>query len=518
LKRAGLFALMIVLGTMWSSSRAAAAELEWHSEQPVAAGIGVPVALGKVGGMAFWSPNKGVLVTAGTGGTPAGVYAYDGSGWYLYSTVCGGEGGIAISGPDEFWTISNYGEAQEGEPREGELDRTLCHFANGQVVGSYAEPVGSTEAYAVMNAAACEGPADCWFAGNTPLGGSANKDPFHLHWDGASITAIPSQLSLEPEVAPMPGNAEGLAFTRGRLFESASKAPFLREVSLASPARFLPIEPPAGTPGPFVLSSEPFQQELWAGSHTGAVLHFDGIGFETVPTESPIFEGETFVGGLINSIGAEPGTEAAWLGGGSEAEAEVRRVTADGSLGPILHLPGPAEELNPKGPAEDIVCPATNQCWMVTSKGWLFHLGGPPAEGVNTDPAMHRLITSRPQDPSSRTLPEAELPPDDSGEVETHKSLGEEKLEPFPEERPAKSCDYDVKQKLIGKQVLQLSFKLRVRCHVQLKAKYRKKVVAKTPLLTLGKGPHKLQLKLDPKRWPTGVDFQVHPVEKKSSK
>lgn len=488
---------------------------DWHSEQPVAAGIGVPVSLGKVGGMAFWSPNKGVLVTGGIGTTPPGVYAYDGSGWYLYSTVCAGRqgGGIAISGPDEFWTIADYGEHQEGinGAESAESDRTLCHFANGEVVASYAEPAASPDAFEEMSAAACEGPTNCWFGGVAAPQSAPNQDPFHLHWNGEAPIPVPSRTFPEPEVAQMPGNVESLAFAQGRLFETASQAPYLREITLGDPRRFLSAEPLAGTSGPFVLSTDPLQQQLWAASRSGAVLHLGPGGFETLTTETPVFDE---LGGIA-AIGAEPGTQTAWLGGGFDA-AEVRRVNVDGTLGPSVQLPQPSEELNPKGRAEHIVCPASNQCWMVTEKGWLFHLGGPPAEGVNTDPLMHRLITSRPKDASSRTLVPAGLPPDDSGETELRK-VPNERVEPFPEPRPRKSIVYDVHQKMLGKLVLELSFKLRARAHVQLLAKYHGKVVAKTPQLTLGKGPHKLHLKLDPKRWPTGLAFPVHAVKKRSS-
>lgn len=513
-----MVALAALAGTPW----AGAAEPEWHSEQPVAAGIDVPVALGEVSAMAFWSPNKGVLVTSGTGGTPAGVYAYDGSGWYLYSTVCasGHEGGgIAISGPDEFWTIADYGEPQEGigASETAERNRTLCHFAEGKVVASYAEPAASAEAFEKMSAAACAGPADCWFGGVELRQPAPNRDPFHLHWDGEAPVAVPSRTLSEPEVRSMPGDVQGLEFAQGRLFEAVSAAPYLREVSPADPRRFLSVEPLGEITGPFVLSTDPLQQQLWAGNRAGAVLRLGSAGFETVTVDPNIFAGiEGQPGFGIQAIGAEPGSEAAWLGGGFD-DAEVRRVNADGTLGPIVELPQPSEELNPKGAAKHIVCPASNQCWMVTENGWLFHLGGPPAEGVNTDPLMHRLITTRPKDASSRTFIPAGLPEDNSGETEPIKTVPQQ-IEPFPEHRPRRSIVYAVHQKMVAKLVLQLSFKLRARAHVRLQAKYHGKVVAKTPRLTLGKGPHKLHLKLDPKRWPTGLDFQVHAVGKRSPK
>jgi hypothetical protein len=364
-----------------------------------------------------------------------------------------------------------------------------------------------------MKAAACSGPADCWFGGNV-LDGSPNQDPFHLHWDGSSITPVPSTKVREPEVASLPGGVESLAFAEGRLFESATAAPYLREVTLANPRRYLPIEP-LTSEGPFVLSTEPFQQRLWAGSETGAVLHLGAGGFEELPTAAPTFEGE---GGRIRAIGAEPETEAAWLGGGAgNAGAEVRQVGTDGSLGPIVDLPSAAEGLNPKGPVSHIFCPAAEQCWMTTELGWLFHLGGPPTEGVNTDPLMHRLITTRPKDASSRTFVAAGLPPDDSGEVESSR-VPPIVHEPFPQPHKRPPLVVKIKQSLIDKTILQMAFTLRGKAHVQLIAKYHRSVVAKTPRLTLDKGRHRLRLHLDPKRWPTSLKFPVHAVGKPKSK
>ncbi|HEY0279069.1 MAG TPA: hypothetical protein VGC32_12450 [Solirubrobacterales bacterium] len=515
MKRAfSIASLLVALALLLAAPGAGAAEPEWHSEQPVAAGIDVPVPLGQIGGMAFWSPNKGVLITAGNSGMPAGVYAYDGSGWYLYSTVCGGlEGDIAISGPDEFWTISEYGEAQEGIQSDGarERSRTLCHFANGEVVKSYAEPA-VTGFYLPMSTAACEEPADCWFAGEAFPDTDPNEDPFHLHWDGNSVTPVPSMTASEPGVASMPGNAEGLAFAQGRLFEAAGKAPFLREVSLVDPQRFLPVETPIGADGPYVLSTDPFQQELWAGSEAGAVIRLGVAGFETVLPPGAHFERSSE---LISAIGVEPDTGSAWVAGGEE---EVRDVTVEGGLGPAVHLPQAAEELNGYGNVSSLECPGPGQCWAATESGWLFHFGGTPAEGVNTDPLMHRLITFRPSDASSRhSLVEAGLPPDDSGELESKKEEPHFRTE-FPGTRKPKRLVTDIKQKVIDKTVLQLAFTLHGKAHVRLLAKHHKAVVAKTAPLTMAKGRHKLHLRLDPKRWPTSLDFQVHAVAKTSAR
>src|SRR4029077_9133866 len=99
----------------------------WHSAQPVTGGVEVPTTIGEIGDIEFWAPNRGMLITAGNEGIAAGLFAYDGTGWYRYSTVCGGhEGRIAYAGPNDFWTISDQQAGQEtgaAPPRH----ISLCH-------------------------------------------------------------------------------------------------------------------------------------------------------------------------------------------------------------------------------------------------------------------------------------------------------------------------------------------------------------------------------------------------------
>ena len=72
-----------------------------------------PTALGDVGDIAFWAPNRGLLITAGNAFVPAGLYAYDGVSWHQLSNVCGAsDGRVAWAGPDEFWTISDQRPGQ----------------------------------------------------------------------------------------------------------------------------------------------------------------------------------------------------------------------------------------------------------------------------------------------------------------------------------------------------------------------------------------------------------------------
>lgn len=517
-RRLLIVAAAVVLCSFALAPLARAAESEWHSETPVAAGISVPAPLGEVGDIKFWAPNRGVLITAGSKGMPAGVYAYDGTSWHLYSTVCGGhEGSIAWAGPDEFWTVSDYAIAQEGnQSQKLEMARTLCHFKNGEVIASYAEPLGTATTYQKMNAAACFGPSDCWFAGK-PLPESApNSGPFHLHWNGSSLTAVPSLIEPQPLIEDPAGTVTDLSFLDGVTYESASASPFLREANLLRPQVFSSVSLPAGATGPFGLAGDGGQ--LWAISRNGSsALRSIGGGFELVSLQRPL--GSILIPETERAVlAAEPNGAAAWVGGAKSGPggeiATVTRVSADGSVSPTITLPDPSEEIGPKGAAGAIACPSLGQCWLATTKGWLFHLGG-SLEG-DTDPAMHALITFRPADNSTRTFVPAGLPEDNSGETEAAKKGEELAREPFPHHRKARPLVTKVRQKIIGETVLELSFRLHARAHVQLLAKLHRKVVAKTPKLTLNVGPHRLRLRLDPKRWPTGLDFQVHPAGKRA--
>jgi hypothetical protein len=268
--------------------------------------------------------------------------------------------------------------------------------------------------------------------------------------------------------------------------------------------------------------------ELWAlsgavESSAGTVTMLrseDGESFVQVPLSG----GSLQTGDVVDGFAAEPGVDSAWASfahGGtvSTGPARLARIHRNGSVDDEVSLPLPEEELNPKGRAGPIACPAAGQCWMATSEGWLFHLGGPPAEGPDTDPAMHVLITSRPCDDACRSGIGVGLPEDDSGaepgtqlfplvEPYEHLPTGGHKAHPLYNH---------LKQKVIDNTILQLTFDLHARAHVQLIAKERKKVVAKTPRMTLEKGHQRLRLRLDPKHWPTHLSFQVHRVAKKKA-
>jgi hypothetical protein len=539
-----------ILGLLLAAALAAApaSAEEWRSEQPVAPGLGVPVELGEVGDVEFWGPNRGLLITAGNGGVQAGLFAYDGTGWYRYSTVCGGhQGRIAWAGPDEFWTISDQQRGQETSSAPPYQHISLCHFKGGAVVASYAKPLGVPGSYLPMSAAACSGPNDCWFGGGR-LPGTVNDGAFHLHWDGSSLTEVPSLTEVQPQIADPGRSVTSLAFFGGGLYEGVraqegdtapeeppSQPYLLHQIIPMSPNPFLSLLPEAplvfGGPGATAEQLEGFRlgsagEALWAISGaagppaTLTVLRKQGADqFAQVTLADP--EGVIHAGDHLGGAAPEPGQDYVWVGFQHPPDttgtppARLTRVHADGAVDPEISLPVAGEGIGRKGRAGPIACPAQGQCWMATTRGWLFHLGPDPEP--NTDQAMHVLVTYRPPDEGLPSVPPISLPEDDSGAPSPYEyqGTGEEpqKQRPRRPRRP-RALLVGVKQQLVRGKVLVLSFTLRAKAHVRLVAKRRRRVVAKTRLYTMGRGRRHLRLRLDPRHWPTKLDLQVHAVGK----
>jgi hypothetical protein len=544
-RRATVFAAVLCAVLLGAVAHAGAAE--WRSEQPLGDG-GFLSNLGEVGDVECWAANRCMLITPGNGGVAAGLFAFDGAGWYRYSTVCGGhEGRIAWAGPDEFWTISDQQLGQEIEVNPTQRFRiSLCHFKDGRVVASYGEPIGVQGSYMAMAAAACSGPNECWFAG-VRLPSGVNQGAFHLHWDGASVRPLPSLSEQQSELLD-PGRAvTGLAVHQGGFYEGvrvaegdspvageASEPSVLHRVQAGAALPFQPLF--AAAPLDFGAGAEASElegfrlsddgQRLWAisgatgPSATVTVLRLGDDGLAQLPLEDP--DGVLEPGDSVGGLAAEPDLGDAWIGfkhsGESRAAstpALLTRIDADGSVGPEVVLPAEGEGIERSGPAGPIACAAAEQCWMATQLGWLFHLG--PDLEPNHDPAMHPpTITVRPRDNSLPVVPPIGLPEDDSGsEAKAGVSEQEEPLPEFeelpPQRRPALLSK--IEQRLLHGRILELSFTLRTKAHVQLLARRQGRVVAKTKRYTLTRGRHSLRLRLDPKRWPTKLDLQAHSVK-----
>jgi hypothetical protein len=504
----------------------ARADDAWLSAQPTPAGGVAPTALGPVSDIRFWAPNRGVLLTAD------GVWAYDGTSWHRLSSVCGGTGGrIAWAGPLDFWTISDQAAGQLNVDRSQTWRRSLCHFSGGRVVASYAQPIGTAGEYERMNAAVCLAPDDCWFGGDRLPSTAANTGAFHLHWDGTSLSAYPQLTMHDSSVSDPDRPVADLVAHQGSIYESVAvdghdvagenpDSPYvLHQIFAGDPPAFVPLIPTSpidyGGLAPLQLSSD--GSLLWAaagGSATPVVMLGGGAGFSPLTLNDP--EGTLRAGMRIAAVAAEPGTDDAWLGyvlptdDGAQV-ARVARVHADGTVEGATALPGVGDGLARKGSADRLACPAAGQCWLATTAGWLFHLGGDlPRDDA---PEMHRLITFRPSDAATTRLPPDDLPDDDSGLAPPTF------YEPPPDQttapkdssttRRARKLVTGVRRRMIHRTTLELRFTLTAKARVQLVAKRRSTVVARTRRATLAKGRHTLRLKLSAKRWPTKLDFRV---------
>jgi hypothetical protein len=241
-----------------SATEAAPSGAKWMfapaSAPPPPAGVppaSFPVPLGEVGDIEFWAPNRGLLITGGTGSScaaseaasvPCGLYAYNGKDWHELASVCGGaQGRIAWAGPDEFWTISDQRPGQVVIAGAEYSNVSLCHFGGPpdeplHVLASYAMPLDQPSSYLKMDAAACLSPSNCWFGGE--LGQAPNFGAFHLHWDGEKVTVVYSP--EDHAVAAMALAGPGL------LFESVALGPediYGPGESPSSPALLHQIDP-----------------------------------------------------------------------------------------------------------------------------------------------------------------------------------------------------------------------------------------------------------------------------------
>jgi len=628
-----------LLATIAISGTALAANLKWRfapaANSSIGSGIPSALPLGKVGEISFWAPNRGLLIAEGTtgckttgttAGAPCGLYAYNGGGWHLLSTVCGAtDGRIAWEGADAFWTISDQrpGNVTEHAVEQEPQDVSLCHFVNGEVLASYAQPFDQPTSYKAMDAAAClpEGSpqSSCWFGGR--LGTPSSKGAFHLHWDGHNLTTVYSPLGHEVSSMALACETAECAATPTlhppALFESVQlggndeygtedpehpavlhqidppgssidfhdvflPAPICRLSTKCGPDEFseCPLEAAECPPLPdygldgggervaprtlagLLLSSDytpsgvnraPSQVWAVAGpgetgppsgkgvargiAHPIALRYFDGAWTQVVG-DNEAGGGNPFaaeqeelkgIGQLFAGVAAEPGSPAAWLAVNShDEEAHVDRLQAEGegseAKATVSQRETLGEKAGPEGPgkpgsAGPIACPAANDCWLATSKGWLYHLtedaGNPDSTDgypLDTDPNFAGVITFRPEDEGTPQLPSIEPPADDSLANQLESALPTTAVQ-APTARTAKALVTDVSSHIVHRYTLELSFKLTVKAHVQLVASRKSRKVAETARETLKAGKHMLTLRLNPRSWPNKLDLKATPLE-----
>jgi len=225
------------------------------------------------------------------------------------------------------------------------------------------------------------------------------------------------------------------------------------------------------------------------------------------------------------SIAPVPGTESAWLSltGGVDV-AQVALLEADGSVATVDNLPETGEDVGFRGTAGPIACPALNDCWMATDSsgsvtgGWLFHLTGGAPVAPNTDPLFDGedpTIAYRPRDGGVLVVYPDGFAEDDSlinQQPPPASTAPNEELAPASKAKKAKPLVKRIKSAFLHHRVLVISFTLTARAHVQLIARDKGRIVAKTRDELLRAGSNRLSLTLDPARWPTKLQFEAKPI------
>jgi hypothetical protein len=612
-RRLGLLLALLMLGALAQAS-AAMGEATWQfapaEAPPAPPGTPqqtLPVPLGKVGAISFWSPNRGLLIDEGTTGgnagcrtttataVPCGLYAYNGRGWHLLSTVCGaGEGRIAWAGPDDFWTISDQRPGQLTKTTVNSRSVSLCHFEGGNVVASYATPFELPNSYRQMDAAACDrqevgsephdSETDCWFGGL--LGVPPNTGAFHLHWDGETqkLTAVyspedhavssmavdkPGALLESVEINPVAigddfsGENEAHPFVlhqidssgfHGLLIEDPSCAqlntcpplPNYEGVAPSTIAGFsLSSDYSAANPEPQVWAAAGLPPRPQASTHSIVLRYSHGSWTQALDVNHPGTYGseaekraaKADLEAGLQQVAAEPGEPAAWATVVSkDEEAHVDRLTVNGAASASDHtgtiaqkvVLGEAQHAGQRGSAGPIACPTRNDCWLATSKGWLFHLteeannpswaaGYPEDEDPNfansTRSGFAGVISFRPIDEGVPQLPPNEPPPDTSQANQLPEPLK-------PPEPTAETPVFSQRALIVGlhsrvvhRYTLELTFKLVADAHVQLIARRHRRPVAQTARRMLKAGKRRLTLRLNPHRWPNELDLKAVPLK-----
>jgi len=595
-RRSGLMlciaTLALMLGVPLGVS-AAAGEATWSLEQPPppppppgVKGSSTPVALGKIGDIEFWEPpgssaqpNRGLLITHGNGvSVPPGVWAYNGAGWHPLTGpgpagegICGAtDGRIAWAGPADFWTVSDQrpGQAPSGGQKPPLEDDSLCHFAAGRVVGSYARLAFEENSYEKLSGAACVAPEpplvssdDCWFGGEKLP--SPRVGAFQLHWNGSALEEQPYLNQGDPieDMRTLESSIfESVAYSGQDLHnEQRGRSPVLHFAEAGGEMEPLQEELPLYASEQELTEALTYlhlgagEGALWAatGKQPGpagegaqvTVLRRVGGGWTQVlgPAEHPLpdlFESSQeeheLLGGPaanaeVRAIAPEPGSEDAWLAlakpddGEREAaagEAVLVHISAQGTVLGVQTLPSVAERQLPSnatGIVQRVVCPALEDCWMANASGWLYHLA---PEGERTLPVSElpgfsagSLINERPHDEGVPQEVADAPPPDTSGEQEEAPDYGgtfAESKAPVVEAKIAVPLLSHMSSRLIHGTTLELRFHLAVRARLRLIAKRRKRIVASTPMRTFQAGNRKLLLRLNPRQWPTKLSFETH--------
>ena len=224
----------------------------------------------------------------------------------------------------------------------------------------------------------------------------------------------------------------------------------------------------------------------------------------------------------VRAIAPEPGSEDAWLalakhGSGPASSAVLVHISAQGQVLGVQTLPSAAERQlpsNASGPVQRLVCPALEDCWMANTNGWIYHLSRDgESQPVSELPGfpVGKILSERPPDEGIPQEVVDAPPPDTSGLQE---EIIEEQVLESEKHKPENVVTLPLlsreRSRIVHGSVLQLSFHLSVKARVQLLAKHRKRVIAKTTAQVMKAGNRSLRLRLNPRNWPTSLALRTH--------
>jgi hypothetical protein len=240
-------------------------------------------------------------------------------------------------------------------------------------------------------------------------------------------------------------------------------------------------------------------------------VHYKNSFFQQAPIETSLFGSEDrFV-----SISPVPGTENAWVAdqalderASSTDKAKVALIGSDGSAR-VETLPGSGAG---RGSAQLVAAIGPEEAWLATSAGWLFHYTNGTILPEDSDPSWASTITTRPNESIEQFV--SDTPPADDSELFAPPPVQvETKADeaPVAEVIPALLKNISVSRHGL---TVTVSFQLTRLADVRLVAKLHGKTIAHTHDERLGAGKHMLSLRLQRKRWPSGLGFQTKELTK----
>jgi hypothetical protein len=271
------------------------------------------------------------------------------------------------------------------------------------------------------------------------------------------------------------------------------------------------------------------------------VVRYDGEQW----LELPVADAGTRAGEFFNDVAAVPGTKDAWATlatsspAGDSEQPRLAFIAGDGTV-TVQELARAGDPL--RGAATRVDCPAADDCWMVTSRGYLYRWGGHKDYLVDTDPAFQGTIAERPNEGAAQFLPEA--PPDDDSRLfappveipaedpepprtcrrppRLMSGVRDPDVRPMPGAR-ARDTARGASDAARARFTLTVKFRLARRARVALIAERRPPatrrgrqgrsgrrvthVVARTRLRTLRPGHRSLNVTVSRAAWPTGLRF-----------